>query len=240
LSRARNDGALHSDSDIVAYIDDDAIPDPNWLTALAAEFADPNVMAVAGYIEPISESEATSGSGGKLRKVDRNTPRWFAITTFGGIGDGGNMAFRRSAFRLWPGFDERFGLGAILSSGEEHNAFFSLVALGGRCVYTPHAVVRHLPDSPECVARNYEAAIAHSLVLFKEQPRWSFELLKHLLRHAFMRKRDWRVHRSLNPLPSLSADAKFAAALAACRTYLRLIKTRRRNTPLLAEETPGQ
>jgi hypothetical protein len=52
--------------------------------------------------------------------VDRQTPAWFERANFGGIGDGGNMAFRRYAFAVWPGFDVRLGRGALLHGGEEH------------------------------------------------------------------------------------------------------------------------
>jgi cellulose synthase/poly-beta-1,6-N-acetylglucosamine synthase-like glycosyltransferase len=34
----------------VAFIDDDAIPEPHWLASLAREFEDPAVMAVGGRI----------------------------------------------------------------------------------------------------------------------------------------------------------------------------------------------
>src|SRR5206468_9050646 len=40
LSHARNVGLRAAAGDIVAYIDDDARPDPHWLTYLACTFAD--------------------------------------------------------------------------------------------------------------------------------------------------------------------------------------------------------
>ena len=63
---------------------------------------------------------------------DRETPFWFERANFGGIGDGGNMAFRRCVFDIWPGFDERLGRGAVIDGGEEHYAFFSLLDRGYR------------------------------------------------------------------------------------------------------------
>ena len=49
LTRARNLGARAARSELVAYIDDDATAEPGWVAALAREFADPRVAAVAGW-----------------------------------------------------------------------------------------------------------------------------------------------------------------------------------------------
>src|SRR5216683_4146174 len=114
LSRARNRGASECGSDLIAYIDDDAVAEPGWLSALATEFEDPLVMAVAGAILPLDADASGGATNGNSRlpgwrSVDRDTPDWFEIANFGGLGSGGNMAFRREAFAIWPGFDVRFG-----------------------------------------------------------------------------------------------------------------------------------
>jgi cellulose synthase/poly-beta-1,6-N-acetylglucosamine synthase-like glycosyltransferase len=153
LSRARNRGVSASTADVVAFIDDDAVPAPGWLATLAREFADPEVTAATGKIvlkapndDPalLAECRAYAERRGGARIVlDRRHPRWFVLCNFGGIGDGGNMAFRRSDFGRWMGFDVRLGRGALIDGGEDQHAFFSLVARGGRMVYTPLAVVEH-------------------------------------------------------------------------------------------------
>ena len=48
LSRARNRGLAESNSEIVAYLDDDAVPDERWLKFLLEPFADPRVAVVTG------------------------------------------------------------------------------------------------------------------------------------------------------------------------------------------------
>ncbi len=155
LSRARNRGARACETEIVAYIDDDAVAEPNWLSALAREFEDPLVAVATGAIRPIrprgdaAHKPEVVAAGETTRRqrrvVDLATPGWFEIANFGEIGDGSNMAFRRSAFEVWPGFDENLGRGTVLSGGEEHYAFFTLIERGYRVVYNPLAVVRH-PD----------------------------------------------------------------------------------------------
>lgn len=153
LSRARNYGARACRTEIIAYIDDDALPEPEWLSVLGRDFEDPQVMAVTGAILPISLVQATTRTVARCdpsraeraqrRVVDRETPGWFEIANFGGLGDGSNMAFRRTVFDVWPGFDEHLGRGTVLSGGEEHYAFFRLIERGYRVVYNPEAVVRH-------------------------------------------------------------------------------------------------
>ena len=159
LSRARNRGAAESTGDLVAYLDDDAIAEPGWLGALAAEFNDPRVMAVTGRILPLKAEDGSgrmcvaapgSESDGLRRTFDLDTPGWFRFANFGGIGIGASMAMRKSAFDFWPGFSARLGRGAAIPASEENYAFFELIAAGYRVVYTPAAVIwHHTPQSPE-------------------------------------------------------------------------------------------
>ena len=152
LTRARNLGARAAHGDIVAYIDDDAVAEPGWLAALAAEFADPQVAGVAGrtryMIAPadsfaISDDDAPGNAPRPRLVVDRSTPDWFTRACFGGIGDGNTMAFRRQALTATVRFDERIGRGRAIDGGDEHIAFMSLIADGYRVVHAPAAVVRH-------------------------------------------------------------------------------------------------
>jgi glycosyltransferase involved in cell wall biosynthesis len=48
LSRARNRGFAESHTDIVAYLDDDAVPDKSWLRFILDPFRDARVAVVSG------------------------------------------------------------------------------------------------------------------------------------------------------------------------------------------------
>jgi glycosyltransferase involved in cell wall biosynthesis len=50
LSVSRNIGICMAQGDIVVFIDDDAIPEPEWLTQLAEAYADPMVGAAGGLV----------------------------------------------------------------------------------------------------------------------------------------------------------------------------------------------
>jgi glycosyltransferase involved in cell wall biosynthesis len=190
LSRARNRVAAGTEAQIVAYVDDDCVPQPGWLDPLLREFSDPGVMACAGRAEALRlETETERRCEAVLRAtppnertiVDRSQPDWFATVNFGGVGNGYNMAFRRSAFAVWPGFDVRLGRGAPLYGSEEHYAFFALVERGYRVVFTPWSLVLHPYPSSEAdlrirVSCDICAATAYVALLWREHPEYRPEL----------------------------------------------------------------
>jgi O-antigen biosynthesis protein len=239
LSRARNAGFRESRGVIVAYLDDDSIPEPKWLSMLEREFSDPDVMVATGRVVPLRKTAEYFDEASLAlelwhpvrRAVDRSVPEWFEMANFGGIGDGGNMAFRRSAFEVWPGFDVRLGRGAIMEEGEEHYAFFSLVEQGYRAVYTPDAVVGHpTPQTAEAIRaaklRALRAASAGMVMLFFEQPRYRVRLVRYILSGLRGKRRIWR-NASETPQARVVSRSEVAAALlSGIALYLKLGRVR--------------
>src|SRR5439155_9858763 len=102
LSQARTTGMSEATGEIVAYIDDDARPDPHWLQYLAATFTSTDHVGVGGPNiappgdGPIAECVANA-PGGPLHvlltdRLAEHIP-------------GCNMAFRKSALEAIGGFD---------------------------------------------------------------------------------------------------------------------------------------
>ena len=245
LSRARNDGARDCHSDLIAYLDDDSRPHPDWLTALACEFADPLVMAVGGEILPRCITDPmpqTPESATPLRQrlvVDRQTKGWFTLTNFGGIGDGCNMAIRRSAFEFWDGFDERLGRGALLDSAEEHFSFFQFVLRGWRCVHAPEAIVWHPTPEGSAGWRRYHRnnltnAVAYAGLLWSEFPRTRRLLVRHLFSRTFGERRRARVRRGI---PQLSFIEKLRVVVDGLLLFSKLP---RRSRPAVPVAVPAQ
>ena len=232
LAIARNRGAHESTGEVVAYIDDDAVPEPEWLSALLPEFLDPLVGAVAGRIlELDSETRPRVIFGGSTRVVfDRSSPDWFERANFGGVGQGSNMAIRRNVLRTWPGFDERLGRGTRFGAIglEEHYAFFCLIDRGFRVVYTPSVRVRHpLPQRDDELRTlrlsQVAAASFQCALLLAEEPQYRRRAARYALEAVGGTPRPWREGTDVS-LPSITrwqvAVARFRGAALYAATRL--------------------
>ncbi|MEK6276825.1 MAG: glycosyltransferase [Actinomycetota bacterium] len=107
---ARNSSLAETTGDVVAFLDDDAIPDPDWLERLAATYADRRVLAVGGTVRP---------------RWLQGRPAWFPAEfdwvvgcTHSGMPRqrsavrnlvGANMSFRRDVLIELGGFREELG-----------------------------------------------------------------------------------------------------------------------------------
>lgn len=111
ISAARNLGLAQAAAPVVAFIDDDAVAEPTWLSRLTAPFADPQVVAATGFVRGRNgisyqwracEVDAL-GQDHPLAiardSLHHGTPQR-AVKT-----QGTNCAFRRDALLLVGGFD---------------------------------------------------------------------------------------------------------------------------------------
>jgi cellulose synthase/poly-beta-1,6-N-acetylglucosamine synthase-like glycosyltransferase len=206
ISRARNSGACAARTDVVAYLDDDSVPDRGWLSALLAEFRDPRVAAVSGRILAFAQQdeERVLFGGPDRLAIDDTTPDWFERASFGGIGQGANLAIRR-CLPGWAGFDARLGGGTRMGGAEEHHALFGLVDRGYRVVYSPAARVHHpYPDTAAEIRtlrlRQLESAGAHLAFLVAEERRYRWRAARYGLQALAGRPRAWRTQPPGRPL----------------------------------------
>lgn len=149
LNVARNRGLRAAQGEIVAFIDDDALPDEGWLDALLANFTDPMVAVVTGITLPIELEtpaqqwfERTNSFGrGYVRRVYEASLN--SVLGSGQVGAGVNMAIRREALREIGLFDETLDGGTLTMSGGDQEFFYRVMAHGFRIVYEPAALVWH-------------------------------------------------------------------------------------------------
>jgi glycosyltransferase involved in cell wall biosynthesis len=147
LSGARNTGVAMADSDIIAFLDDDALAAPDWLERLTALYDDPDVLAVGGRVEPIWEAGRPGYFGEELDWIvgcsHRGMPR-VASEVRNVIG--ANMSFRLDVIRQVGGFNLSLGRQGSKPLGCEETEMCirsTIGSPGSRIVYEPAAVVRH-------------------------------------------------------------------------------------------------
>ncbi len=153
LDWARNRGLAAARHDLVAYTDDDARPDPGWLTALARRFDEPGVQAVTGLVTPLEldtraqllfeEVYGGMGKGFTARRVEGRALEPAARLAAWRFGVGANMAFRREALERLGGFDTALDVGTPSHGGGDLDMFYRMLASGHVLAYEPGALVRH-------------------------------------------------------------------------------------------------
>lgn len=154
LSWSRNTGVSAASGEIVAFLDDDAEPDENWLAGLACGFArGDDIGSVTGLIlparldTPAQELFETLGGHSKGRGFTPEIFSWdgpqsplYPLPPFGA---GANLAFRREAFRKIGGLDVALGGGTPTRAGADTLALTLTLLEGYRVAYEPAALMWH-------------------------------------------------------------------------------------------------
>lgn len=148
LSGARNTGFEAAAGDLVAFLDDDAVPAPNWLESLVQPLQDERVVGAGGSAEP-SWHEGTRPAWFP-REFD-----WVVGCSYKGLPTtaepvrnpiGCSMLFRREALVAAGGFALTLGrVGKVPLGCEETELAIRIARLdpGASVIYVPDAAVRH-------------------------------------------------------------------------------------------------
>ncbi|MBN1762688.1 MAG: glycosyltransferase [Methanomicrobia archaeon] len=184
LAAARNKGVETALGDIIAFIDDDAEADENWLANIFDSFSG-KVMVVGGSVKPVFRGKKLDS---KLNWVidctTTNPPPKRPI--------GCNMAFTKRVFEALGGFDESLGMvRRKMAVGEETDLFLRIKKRYGpdaKIVFNPDAVVyHHVPE--ERTKWRYMLRRAHAEGLAKASIGKEYDLeveqtyLKYYLKH---------------------------------------------------------
>jgi GT2 family glycosyltransferase len=135
LSHARNTGIERASGEVIAFLDDDAYPDPDWLHHLAAALRENRHAGVGGPNIPPADDGlvadcVAAAPGGPIHVLvsDREAEHL----------PGCNMAFRKTALDEVGGFDERFRV-----AGDDVDVCWRLQKAGHTLGFSAGAVVIH-------------------------------------------------------------------------------------------------
>ncbi len=142
LSHARNVGMQAARGEIVAYIDDDAYPDPHWLTYLTHTFRQTSDVGVGGPNLPppgdgmVAECIANApGNPSHILLSDQEAEHI----------PGCNMAFRKACLEAIGGFDHQFR-----TAGDDVDICWRLQQQGWTIGFHPTALVWHHRRNSVC------------------------------------------------------------------------------------------
>jgi O-antigen biosynthesis protein len=135
LSNARNTGLEAATGEIVAYLDDDAYPDPHWLTYLAATFMTTKHAGVGGpNVAPPNDGL----TGDCVANAPGNPVHVLLSDQEAEHIPGCNMAFRKSCLEAIGGFDAQFR-----TAGDDVDLCWRLQQQGWTLGFSPAAMVWH-------------------------------------------------------------------------------------------------
>jgi GT2 family glycosyltransferase len=151
---ARNAGWRCAEGEIIAFTDDDCVPDPGWLSAGLDVF-----------------TEGVSGAWGRIVMPLPPAPTDYEKNESGlEIAEGAtaNCFYRREALEEAGGFDERFPA----AWREDSDLFFTLLEQGRTLVRAPKAVVVHpVRPAPWGVSLRQQRKSQFNALLYKKHPR---------------------------------------------------------------------
>ncbi|MEL7211190.1 MAG: glycosyltransferase [Pseudomonadota bacterium] len=145
ISAARNMGILQASGEIIAFLDDDAVPEPTWLSELVKGFALKDVSAVGGYVRGRNGISFQWKAGSIDQAGDRTDYPSQQGPFVPDLPDGQtaklegtNMAIRRDVLLTLGGFDPAFHYYL-----DETDLCLRLAKARYRIAFAPKAEVHH-------------------------------------------------------------------------------------------------
>jgi GT2 family glycosyltransferase len=159
LDFARNRALRESDSEIVAYVDDDAVVAEDWVASIIAVFDEsPAIGVCTGRVDALTLAtegarlfEASGGFGRGDQRLHLppgagarppGMPKPLAAWAFS-VGAGVSLAVRRRFALELGGFDEALDMGAVLPGGGDTDMLWRMLEAGHQVVYEPRVRARH-------------------------------------------------------------------------------------------------
>jgi GT2 family glycosyltransferase len=182
---SRNVGARMAAGDVVAMIDDDAVPEPEWLERLADAYADPHVAAAGGPVfdVPLGRVEwalCTSTRDGEANTKSDPPPERY-------LGEGAdpflylagcNLSIRASALRRVDGFNA-----ALPYVYDDVEVCMRVVDLGARIAWVEDVLVHHhrapsaVRDAQQVITDPYTVLFSRAVFATQSSPTDASDVL---------------------------------------------------------------
>ncbi|HEY2563979.1 MAG TPA: mycofactocin biosynthesis glycosyltransferase MftF [Acidimicrobiales bacterium] len=138
---ARNDALPEVRTDLIAFLDSDCVPDPNWLVELVGLFGDPEIGAVAPRVLPITVSRS-----GRATFLDRYGSARSPLDLGpreGEVGPGRPVSYVPTAALVVRRSALGVGFAPALRYGEDVDLVWSMGDAGWHTRYVPSVAVDH-------------------------------------------------------------------------------------------------
>ncbi|MCA9335375.1 glycosyltransferase [Candidatus Saccharibacteria bacterium] len=211
LSVSRNIGIKHAAGDIIAFIDDDAVPSPTWLEEIVQGYKSKDIGAVGGWVYHVDSADyqfkygAISKWGLPVLKSTKDFDYNEPMSDFYNINIGTNATYWRKHLVDVGGFDEE-----IEYYHDESDVCVRLINHGHKVIELDGAIVHHkmAPSSRRKTwqnVTNWDSVVKNGVYFAVKHSAGVAPLYKRLIKPFLVHKEKYKLvflagmHRDLSP-----------------------------------------
>lgn len=221
-SRALNGAICEAKGEIIAFTDDDCIPDPSWIENILKEFdSDPELSVLGGRVELYDKRDLPLALLLSMRRTVVKSAR--EVCSDPAL-IGANMAFRKSVLSVTRGFDPLLGPGVKCKAFEDLDLVYRSLKERFKIVYSPDVIVFHNHGRRTELDEDrisYAYALGAGAFYFKYVMRFDLQITKIAVKVVYrLMKTSMKgvFTRSEDPYHRLSLPAIFLGAFYYCQT----------------------
>jgi glucosyl-dolichyl phosphate glucuronosyltransferase len=208
VSAARNAGVRVAGGEVIAFMDDDAMADKDWLKELLVIYKACDAVAVGGKILPVWPERRPDYLPEELYWLVGATNAGFAGEKVTEVRNayGPNMSFRRQVFREVGLFSPVFGFlgNSYIQAEEPELAIRMKHKFGKGVIYNPKAIVHHLVPAAKLkvgclLKRSFYQGYSKALVRKLDASADSIDTEKSYLKYLLLDRIPRRMARAYHP-----------------------------------------